>query len=206
MAERDVLADLIEATTIAPVTADELGRWAEEERNADRRIRRLPPDHEGNCESCEGAPAIVALTWIDDDGLDHEPYLCASCLERDFRDQRLLKEVEKAHAAMHAAVALLRQMEHYVGPYGDRVREFLAGLGVQGSTKLVANSVPATIPYRRRLKSCLEEWPDAEPGAYNPSCCRFPKSCSCTSYDPTQVTDDDLEPMPAWGAEPEGGG
>lgn len=27
---------------------------------------------------------------------------------------------------------------------------------------------------------CVEAWPECEEGAYHPSCCRFPKSCSCT--------------------------
>lgn len=26
---------------------------------------------------------------------------------------------------------------------------------------------------------CVEAWPECEDGAYHPSCCRFPKSCSC---------------------------
>lgn len=26
--------------------------------------------------------------------------------------------------------------------------------------------------------ACLAEWPEAENGAYDPRCCRFPKSCS----------------------------
>ena len=46
---------------------------------------------------------------------------------------------------------------------------------------------------RRRLRTCVENWPDAETGAYHPSCCRFPKSCSATVYDKQRVTDDDLE-------------
>lgn len=33
----------------------------------------------------------------------------------------------------------------------------------------------------RRLKSCVEDWPEAQSGEYNPSCCRFPKSCSADS-------------------------
>jgi hypothetical protein len=45
-----------------------------------------------------------------------------------------------------------------------------------------------------RLRGCVERWPDCEEGTYNPSCCRFPKSCSCTVYNPANVTDDDLEP------------
>lgn len=34
----------------------------------------------------------------------------------------------------------------------------------------------------RRLRTCVEAWPEAETGAYNPRCCRFPKSCSATIY------------------------
>lgn len=30
-----------------------------------------------------------------------------------------------------------------------------------------------------RDPKCVERWPDCCPGEYNPSCCRFPKSCSC---------------------------
>lgn len=39
-----------------------------------------------------------------------------------------------------------------------------------------------------RLKSCVEEWPECSSGEYNPLCCRFPKSCSCTGYS------DDIDP------------
>lgn len=46
----------------------------------------------------------------------------------------------------------------------------------------------------RRLKACVESWPECETGEYNPACCRFPKSCSCDIYDPRYVTEDDLEP------------
>ena len=28
---------------------------------------------------------------------------------------------------------------------------------------------------------CVKRWPECESGAYDPRCCRFPKSCSCTS-------------------------
>ena len=31
-----------------------------------------------------------------------------------------------------------------------------------------------------RLPECVERWPECEEGAYDPQCCRFPKSCSCT--------------------------
>lgn len=44
-----------------------------------------------------------------------------------------------------------------------------------------------------RLRACVEAWPECETGAYNPSCCRFPKSCSATIYDETAVKPEDLE-------------
>lgn len=34
----------------------------------------------------------------------------------------------------------------------------------------------------RRHDSCAEAWPDCTPGAYDPDCCRFPKSCSCENF------------------------
>ena len=36
----------------------------------------------------------------------------------------------------------------------------------------------------KRLKSCVEAWLECAEGEYHPSCCRLPKSCSCTVYDP----------------------
>jgi hypothetical protein len=47
---------------------------------------------------------------------------------------------------------------------------------------------------RRRLLACVQAWPECEEGTYDPRCCRFPKSCSATVYDPAQVADDELEP------------
>lgn len=47
---------------------------------------------------------------------------------------------------------------------------------------------------RRRLRACVESWPMAETGDYDPRCCRFPKSCSATVYDRHRVTEADLEP------------
>lgn len=46
----------------------------------------------------------------------------------------------------------------------------------------------------RRLRTCVENWPECEEGSYDPACCRFPKSCSCTVYDPAAVKESDLEP------------
>ena len=47
----------------------------------------------------------------------------------------------------------------------------------------------------RRLKSCLENWPQAlVNGDYHPSCCRFPKSCSADVY-PNDTPDELLEEL-----------
>ena len=51
-------------------------------------------------------------------------------------------------------------------------------------------------PRTRRLKACVDEWPSCEEGEYHPLCCRFPKSCSCTVYDPERVSPEDLEDLP----------
>jgi hypothetical protein len=38
-----------------------------------------------------------------------------------------------------------------------------------------------TTPTDGARQACLDAWPEAENGAYHPSCCRFPKSCSVPS-------------------------
>lgn len=45
---------------------------------------------------------------------------------------------------------------------------------------------------RPRLKRCTEQWPECTEGEYNPSCCRFPKSCYCTIYN-DDTPPDELE-------------
>jgi hypothetical protein len=35
---------------------------------------------------------------------------------------------------------------------------------------------------RERDPVCVERWPEAETGSYDPRCCRFPKSCSADVY------------------------
>jgi transcriptional regulator with XRE-family HTH domain len=60
---------------------------------------------------------------------------------------------------------------------------------------LIPTEQPAAGPApMRRLRPCVEAWPGAETGAYDPRCCRFPKSCSATVYDPERVDEADLEP------------
>lgn len=50
----------------------------------------------------------------------------------------------------------------------------------------------------RRLKTCVENFPGAETGEYNPNCCRFPKNCSpyarIEAYQAGNLSEADLEP------------
>lgn len=41
-------------------------------------------------------------------------------------------------------------------------------------------TVTRTHPGDDRDPLCIENWPDCYEGGYDPRCCRFPKSCSCT--------------------------
>lgn len=54
--------------------------------------------------------------------------------------------------------------------------------------------------YQRRLKGCVEQWPECESGLYDPRCCRFPKSCSphgrIEAVQAGNLNEDDLEPPP----------
>lgn len=47
-----------------------------------------------------------------------------------------------------------------------------------------------------RNPTCVEQWPECEDGAYHPSCCRFPKSCSCNVYDAAPVAGDQRHHWP----------
>lgn len=61
-------------------------------------------------------------------------------------------------------------------------------------------ALPDVAEPRRRIRACVENWPEAETGGYDPRCCRFPKSCSADVYDPERVSDDDLEQLTGGGA------
>lgn len=55
------------------------------------------------------------------------------------------------------------------------------------------SGAPEAVAPKPRIRACVEAWPDCETGLYDPRCCRFPKSCSATAYDPEQVTEEYLE-------------
>lgn len=44
----------------------------------------------------------------------------------------------------------------------------------------------APTPSTRLSPACVKRWPDCAPSEYNPSCCRFPKSCSPLDTDGAQ--------------------
>ena len=71
-----------------------------------------------------------------------------------------------------------------------------------GSLRMVGQGSPAGVSHdwakarrRPRLRACVEAWPEAEEGEYNPACCRFPKSCSADVY-PEGIDPDMLVPVP----------
>lgn len=77
----------------------------------------------------------------------------------------------------------------------DRVRRMQQGLASLAGIDLTDHAAEPVPPLPdRRLRACVEAWPEAQTGAYDPHCCRFPKSCSATVYDPGTVADADLEP------------
>lgn len=49
----------------------------------------------------------------------------------------------------------------------------------------------------RRESACVQEWAGCDSGEYNPSCCRFPKSCSATSVRNRAYRAGSLEPATA---------
>lgn len=78
------------------------------------------------------------------------------------------------------------------GAMGDYVSRLPVESRVVSDWRPEGPETPAPTP---RLRECVEAWPDCETGEYDPRCCRFPKSCSCTVYDPTRVSADDLEEL-----------
>lgn len=73
----------------------------------------------------------------------------------------------------------------------DAVRELAAAL--RPEVRTVNTETPSREPRPRRLRECVERWPDCVTGEFNPLCCRWPKSCSADIYDPATVSIADLE-------------
>ncbi|WP_228164593.1 hypothetical protein [Microbacterium testaceum] len=73
------------------------------------------------------------------------------------------------------------------------VEEWAAQMDAERARQIEHGYIDAESAHPRRLRACVEAWPEAESGAYNPACCRFPKSCSATVYGESYVRDEDLE-------------
>ncbi len=57
---------------------------------------------------------------------------------------------------------------------------------IAGAIRALSDTPPGMVPgqlAKQDLRSpdCIKQWPECESGAYDPRCCRFPKSCSCES-------------------------
>lgn len=48
-----------------------------------------------------------------------------------------------------------------------------------------------------REPDCIENWPECSEGEYNPSCCRFPKSCSVRDVPLTKTVKELLDELQA---------
>jgi hypothetical protein len=88
----------------------------------------------------------------------------------------------KSHIAEKEHAHYLDDGVPYVYDGRAKVVKLLRGL---------ADSIEADVPTQDdiaewhptpRLLSCVQQWPGCAEGDYNPACCRFPKSCSCTVY------------------------
>lgn len=101
-----------------------------------------------------------------------------------------IARLREAEAVIAGALDVIRDRD---GDPDGRIERILRAENVLSrykTTKTENGSTP-----KRRLRSCVEQWPECETGDYDPACCRFPKSCSATVYDDDRVTDADLEPV-----------
>lgn len=99
-------------------------------------------------------------------------------------------------ADLKALLSDLRRWCDHDGEYQEPTPEkpwhhcdgiFCVRCGIEEANALVNRIIwpPADGPpsgRRPRLRECVEAWPDCSEGDYDPKCCRFPKSCSCTVY------------------------
>lgn len=88
--------------------------------------------------------------------------------------------VDPRHDAEHRTERGYVKMAHYATIYGGPP----AGrtTPAQQAVYDYLDRIPPPPTFRPRLRSCTERWPDCDEGDYDPRCCRFPKSCSCTVY------------------------
>jgi hypothetical protein len=65
--------------------------------------------------------------------------------------------------------------------------------GIVGTLGADTSSHITADPQRPRLAACVVSWPECQDGEYNPACCRFPKACSCQTYNDSTISLDRLE-------------
>jgi hypothetical protein len=87
-----------------------------------------------------------------------------------------IAQIDAGMAKALAAVLAIVERDYYVSP------------------RPTPEQLAALPKPKRRLRACVEQWPEAETGDYDPRCCRFPKSCSATVYHAEGLIDADLEP------------
>lgn len=63
---------------------------------------------------------------------------------------------------------------------GVSLRPFFAHAAAEGA-RLAAERGLAGEGTDARSETCVAAWPECYSGGYDPRCCRFPKSCSCSS-------------------------
>jgi hypothetical protein len=103
----------------------------------------------------------------------------------------LIARLREAEATIEEASTAIGSVNEWDGHgRADQLDNTRRILSRYKTTKTENGSTP-----KRRLRSCVEQWPECETGDYDPACCRFPKSCSATVYDDDRVTDADLEPV-----------
>ena len=91
---------------------------------------------------------------------------------------------------------LITDTDYCLFYYRARVRDLLptlvrSHLLVIGVEEEITERLGLLIPDNRDPE-CVERWPECEDGMYDPRCCRFPKSCSCS----TKVSNDTTKTTP----------
>lgn len=86
-------------SSVEPLDTD-LDEMRAQEAAMTREIK--PLSSPADCESCQdGTAAVCLLAWSDAiSGEESEPYLCQRCLDREFRDARLIAGIDALRARL----------------------------------------------------------------------------------------------------------
>lgn len=130
----------------------------------------------------------LIAAWIiahQEEGWGGQVDMGGSPKERIAEAHRGIAEVERA-----AAEKLNAELEARIED-----RDYWYRIAAEAKDQDMSGAV-MTEGRKRRLRACVEAWPEAETFGYDPACCRFPKSCSATVYDEQYVTSAELEEAP----------